>query len=420
MRIKKIPIISLCHFFFFYLLLLCHDAGLYRNNSDLIRKIIFIFCIIFLIIRKIEISKKEFIYFISIILIMFGLRLYHKDAQFVDELQKMLEHILIAYTVYKCDTDNCGTRFVKIVVFFSEVSLIAYIIANTIPQIYELPFFTSYEVAWSGTNLIFKGVWFYVYRAFEPFRNNGIFTEPGVYQIVLSAAIFILLFNANALNMDRNKKIRYLIILCITMITTTSTTGYISLAVLILLGAMQRKIVFSENYVVRRIFIVAVFVLIAEYYLHGTDSIINRYLFDKINAITLDGSQISSKSMWGSSGNARMAVYYQMLQVVTRKPLGCGFTYFYKLLDVLYGGNAAGARLLVYFAAMGVIPMMLILLPWFYTMWNNKTSIYQFIAYIFIFINTGIAQSKGIYAAFVLLPLIAIAEKRKNLRLKYR
>ena len=47
-------------------------------------------------------------------------------------------------------------------------------------------------------------------------------------------------------------------------------------------------------------------------------------------------------------------------------------------------------------------------------MWKNKTSVYQFIAYIFIFINTGIAQSKGIYAALAILPLIAVAEKMKS------
>ena len=51
---------------------------------------------------------------------------------------------------------------------------------------------------------------------------------------VLSAAIFVLLFNGKSLDISKKKKVKYLTILCITMITTTSTTGYISLVALIL------------------------------------------------------------------------------------------------------------------------------------------------------------------------------------------
>lgn len=397
-----------------YLLLLCQDAGLYRNNSTIIRNIIFFVCIIFLMIWKAKIKKKEIVYFSLVALIMVALRFYHHDAQFIDELMKVLEHLLVAYTIFKIDSNKCATRFVRIVTFFSMISLIAYAIANFVPEIYDLPIFTSYKVAWAGSDFIFKGVLFYVYRAFEPFRNNGIFTEPGVYQIVLSAAIFVLLFNGKSLDISKKKKVKYLTILCITMITTTSTTGYISLVALILLGAMQRKTVFPENRIARRILIVGVFIILIDYCVQGTDSFISVYLFDKLNSLTLDGSQITGQSMWTSSGNARMAVYYQMIKVITSKPLGCGFTNFYNLLNVLYGGNAAGARLLIYFAAMGVIPMLLILFPIFNIMWKNKTSVYQFIAYIFIFINTGIAQSKGIYAALAILPLIAVAEKMKS------
>lgn len=49
------------------------------------------------------------------------------------------------------------------------------------------------------------------------------------------------------------------------MITTTSTTGYISLVALILLGAMQRKTVFPENRIARRILIVGVFIILIDY-----------------------------------------------------------------------------------------------------------------------------------------------------------
>lgn len=414
MKIKKSSIRVFYQYLLLYLLLLCQDAGWYRNNSDTIRNLIFFATIASIFIWKLRIEKKEIMYFGIIIFIMLALRFYHRDAQFIDEMQKVLEHLLVAYTAYKIDIDKCGTRFVKIITFFSITSLIGYGIANFAPEIYNIPIFTSYKVNWAGNVLDFKGVLFYVYRSFEPFRNNGIYTEPGVHQIVLSAAIFVLLFNGNSLFINEKKKIQYLIILCITMITTTSTTGYISLAVLIVLGAMQQKIIFPENRIIRRLLIFGIFAVLVDYYLRGTDSIINLFLFDKLDTVTLDGSQITGRSMWTSSGNARMAVYYQMLQVVTSNPLGYGFTNFYSLLNVLYDGNAAGARLLIYFAAMGVIPMLLIIFPLFNIMWKDRTSVYQFIAYVFIFVNTGVAQSKGIYAALAILPLIALGEHGKN------
>lgn len=413
MKIKISSIRVFCQYFLLYLLLLCQDAGLYRNNSDIIRNIIFLASIAFMIVWRADVKKKEISYFGTVIFIMLALRFYHGDAQFIDEMLKVLEHLLVAYAAYKMDSDKCGTRFVKSVTFFSAISLPAYVMANFLPEIYDLPFLANYEVVWAGSTLDFKGVLFYVYRSFEPFRNNGIFTEPGVYQIVLSTAIFVLLFNGTSLFLDEKRKIRYLIILCITMITTTSTTGYISLVILIFLGALQRKIIFPENRVARRILIVGAFAILIDYYIRGTDSIINLYLFDKLSVVTLDGSQITGQSMWTSSGNARMAVYYQMLQVVTSRPLGYGFTNFYNLLNILYDGNAAGARLLIYFAAMGIVPMLLVIFPIFSIMWKNRTSVYQFIAYVIIFINTGVAQSKGIYAAFAILPLIALAENKE-------
>ena len=61
------------------------------------------------------------------------------------------------------------------------------------------------------------------------------------------------------------------------MITTTSTTGYISLVALILLGAMQRKTVFPENRIARRILIVGVFIILIDYCVQGTDSFISVY-----------------------------------------------------------------------------------------------------------------------------------------------
>lgn len=94
MNIKISTIREGCQYLLLYLLLLCQDAGLYRNNSTIIRNIIFFVCIIFLMIWKAKIKKKEIVYFSLVALIMVALRFYHHDAQFIDELMKVLEHLL--------------------------------------------------------------------------------------------------------------------------------------------------------------------------------------------------------------------------------------------------------------------------------------------------------------------------------------
>lgn len=74
---------------------------------------------------------------------------------------------------------------------------------------------------------------FYIYSFVvqHQHRNCGPFGEPGQYQCILSAALFFTLFHLN--KVTPQYRIWAMIVFVFTIITTQSTTGYISLVVII-------------------------------------------------------------------------------------------------------------------------------------------------------------------------------------------
>lgn len=78
------------------------------------------------------------------------------------------------------------------------------------------------------------GMFLYSHRTVD-MRNVSIFTEPGIYQMVLNTAIFVLLFLRDKLVSFSDKKVgRALMILSCALLSTQSTTGYISLCFIVL------------------------------------------------------------------------------------------------------------------------------------------------------------------------------------------
>lgn len=404
----KLSVRTVLQYSLIYLLLLCHDAGIYRINSITIRYIILFGTIIVLFIYKVHVPQKVWMYGASVIMIMKFLKLIHSDNTFDYELNILLEHLLIAYTSFAIDKKNFTTRFLKTIVLFAGVSLICFAMANVVPEILEKILISKYELPWAGGYTVYaKGWMFYVYRSFELFRNCGIYTEPGVYQIVLSVSLYILLFCNSAINVSKNIQLIWIVIVIITIITTTSTTGYISLVILLLTGALQNKKLFPNHRKIRCLFSIAILLLIGDWIFNGESSIIKINVLDKLETMAnISEGALSPETIWNSSGNARLAVLMETIPLIFTKPFGIGFSSFYGLLNNLYGGNAAGARLLVYISSMGLLSLCVILFPLFRRVFQYRGSIYAFIAYVFLFLNTGFAQSKAIYASFVVIPFI--------------
>lgn len=90
----------------------------------------------------------------------------------------------------------------------------------------------------------FYGKVCYVYRgtlADAQYRNNGIFSEPGRYQIVLNTAIYFLLMFPKLFSENMAKVYKYLVVLIITLLTTGSTNGYMGLGIVLLMFLLANK-----------------------------------------------------------------------------------------------------------------------------------------------------------------------------------
>lgn len=104
-------------------------------------------------------------------------------------------------------------------------------------------------------------------------RNQGPFWEPGVYQAYLNIALIFLLFS----EVKRKQKIIDITILCITVISTISTTGYIVLGIILI-----AKLFSVEHTTIRSKLLISVgFIVIVLITLNNET--INFLLFDKMN-----------------------------------------------------------------------------------------------------------------------------------------
>ena len=156
---------------------------------------------------------------------------------------EMAAKILITYIAILIEPKQFLTRFVKIITFFAAISIVGWlqqIVGLNIMQkigMVNNDFYTT--VTWDKgyveeTQRKIYGLLFYVTTDVEIKRNMSIFTEPGIYQMVLNAAIFVVAFCNKLIELNRKEIKKYFLILTIALITTHSTSGYFGYAVIVL------------------------------------------------------------------------------------------------------------------------------------------------------------------------------------------
>lgn len=300
-------------------------------------------------------------------------------------------------------------RFIRLVYFLAIVSLICYLISLVSPEVLRnilTPYNNaSYWRQWSNsTDYIahsYKayGLWFYVLNDNHITRNCGIFTEPGIYQMVLNTALFFLFFFENNLLIDSKKRSRMIVILSITLLSTQSTTGYLMFIVMII-GYLLKQNEFKDKIKGRIIFILVLvsLALVVDYNLRNQDSILAVSIFNKLFTET------GQFSVAANSGDARTGTILICLASMFTHPLGVGYTRVHELLNVNETGYLA-AQIFQTGAAMG-IGVLLVMLIWvFYPIIKSKSTIMIKLLYVFMYFNTALAQSREFYPTLIMIPL---------------
>lgn len=339
----------------------------------------------------------------TLMLVAFMLvRMLTSDGIGITDWLTVSGQILIAYLAFEVDRDKAPRMFINVCAVLCAVSLVFYCIQSFNPGILtRLLSPTQYG------NRVLYGKWFYVFRPYnlmvEANRNNGIFTEPGRFQVVITAALFILFFFRDRVNYSSKGYIWLIMLFAATMVTTGSTTGYFSLAILVAFFLLHQET--RQKNLKRRIFaVIAVLlaVLLYEYSVMGSNSILGMYVFDK-----LADTDITDQY---SSGGARLRMLNIVLNAIIKHPLGAGQDYITGLMDVV---NTAGAGLFRFIAAIGAIPSVAMLI-WFSRPFFKRKYWFIGICFVLLYLNTGSAQTYAVYSPYLLCSAAMVYGSRDN------
>lgn len=401
----KIRVSVLTQYFLIYIMLIMSYscmAVFYLNQNIVNIALLCFFCILLLKHKKYRNSYAIF----GILILLTGVvfqRLLSGGAGLSGFLQLAMP-ILCANMAICSNKKEFLNRYLKVVCWFAVISDIFWLVFLVFPQIEKVwlavEYFTQaigskgYETYWHG-----KGVLLYSFLEIHPTRNCGIFTEPGVYQIVLNSALFILLFWKDKLNFKTEKEYnKILLIIFITLASCQSTTGYISMLIIIVLFMLQKKYD-THSKTKRRIALLTILagiLLLIEYSFNGTDSILHQQiivkLFGESNSFTLDLSQ--------GSGQYRLGTILYCLETIVKHPLGVGY-------DVFTVGREAAmvaASLFSFACIYGIITWAAVLI-WILTPVIRREKAIVALAFILMFVNTTLGQTLLIYPAQIMIPI---------------
>lgn len=326
----------------------------------------------------------------------------------INAIISLLSSIYIVSLTIAYNKDQFFNRFIITITFLASVSLIFWFFCLLVPSAFEnlVPTYNSLmtyrvytdAINYQEFNYTIRGLFIYTMRSVDT-RNVGVFTEPGVYQMVLNTGIFIILFMDKFTSLN-NKRI-CLVILIATLCTTQSTTGFIGLT-LIFLFYLLSSTYSSENEVLRKrnilIYLcVGLILLFVDYQFRGGDSILQTTIIDKL----FPNGNVSL--IENSSSVARVGTIIISIISMIKNPFGIGYTNFYSILNSEETGYVA-AEILRFGAVWGVIPLFVVLWWIFWPLKKGLSLKYQ-ILYILLYINTLLAQSNIFYTTLIMIPL---------------
>lgn len=327
----------------------------------------------------------------------------------LDYFNHAMSGILITYCTYYYNEDFFIHRYVRCITFFSVLSLLCWIISLVVPEIITqitflsyIPYYNRFYISATQYNSLpvtYHGALFYVFRTGnELTRNNGIFTEPGLYQMVLNTALYFVLFYPEKIFVSDRKKRRILGVLILTIVTAQSTTGYLSLMVLIITYLISNNVEKSNKVPLRKIIVVAVLFLIVDQAVNGMNSLLGNVISSKI---TFDGGRIA----FVSTGAARVDTFAIVLSSLLKHPLGAGSDLFNNMILSANKTSSDGAALMAAAAQLGIQIWVILAAFFAYPAYKNRKSIYSYIAVVFMFINTTLGQSDIFYPALFILSM---------------
>lgn len=404
MVIKKRNIVSAFQYVLIYFLVLSCGAQFYDLNRELINKVVIVFCSFYLLFK---IKHRKYLnivlYLCLFVMMMSMLTLFHNQPYTITVMTRIIENFMIAYVAFDYDKEKFCTRYVKFVSGMSIISLGFYVVQLINPSV--LMNILKANVGWgSGTHweMTFYGELFYVYRysplATIEYRNNGIYTEPGLFQMIINGALFFLLIYSERVYLSDKAKRSLMILLIITCLTTGSTTGYIGLIIIFI-----SVLLISGNKINRRVRFFSIGVLtisliglLINFTYLGDQSILSMFFVEKISDLLINQS---------GTGAARTGMAMAMLELAIQHPiLGAGYGQVANAVSKLK--DTGGAMTFQLLAACGIPVILYVIYPHIKNAFKKEKGFIIGICWIALYCNTTFSQSREIYPALIVLSFL--------------
>ena len=319
--------------------------------------------------------------------------------------------IAIVVAAVTIDPENFTARFIRVVSILAAVSLVIFLGYSIVGTEFWTPITSHLPLAREEKPSLGPqyGMFFLCFNYFDPTRNSYIFGEPGEYQLVISTALFLLLFVKSKLS-ERERKI-FLIILLITMVTIQSTTGYFSLAVILVCALLNRDSSAKSNTSILKKFLIGIiiFSIIGVLFFDGWDYYINKVLTEKIvnESGDVDFTQGTASARW--SGFLRVGEY------ILNYPLNCifGIGYDDRFKVGVTSCNGFTNSILDY----GILTIVWLVYNYIKALFRY-TNLFTTIAGIFIIMNTWFGQPVPLYTLIIVIaftPLLVADKTPKSL-----
>ncbi|MEG0775048.1 O-antigen ligase family protein [Clostridium sp.] len=284
--------------------------------------------------------------------------------------------------------------FVNIITFIAVISLI-FMLLNDIIR----PYINSFKTV-EGISASYKNLYIYLYPLYTPYRNTGIFWEPGAYQVFLNLALcFVLLLK------EHKRVFLKISVLVLTILSTSSTTGYILMILILITFILSRK---KNNKNILLVIIISISLI----YVLSSKTIIDN---------------ISTKLMFNGIENASTLQRFYATRadrdIMLMKPLtGIGFSNYMNTV-VTNGFNygldiTVSANTITYLgAAIGITPMIFVILGIVFFTRNfdakNSVRVFIFLVMILMFIPENFADKSLLYV-IILYGFNSLKNKRKR------
>lgn len=335
----------------------------------------------------------------------------------INSLMEYLVCIMVAMLAACVDRELFVTRIINLVYAIAEISVVCYLFQINSPEWLKMIFkpfastfgYNDWSSAAYGGNVVRAsymawGKLFFSMRDGEMSRNLGIFTEPGNYQIVLNSALFLLMFLPELYTFSPKQLKRRFFAIVVALLTCQSTSGYLIFFIFCITFFVSRK-QYENMSGVRRIITLLVFLalgaLVVDYNIRENDSLLNTAVLSKL----FDNGSVDVTI---STGYWRLGTTGTSIMLMIMHPLGNGFNTTFSTIQNQLAGSAGGA-LMAFGAALGIIPFIATVI-WFVRpiFKDSRFDIPVKIAYLVMYIQISLAQSKVFYPFLVAIIVVVV------------